>query len=644
MTEDNENSGRLEEERHAVEIQHRDRSIKSPETTPQGSVLFRGSKAHNTFLRRSDLPNDNQSAKFERALNPIKPSSSLPSRPGSVSSETIEESNGSTRIRQAKRPHPKRGPAYGSSNGSGDDADDDERGIEDVAVDLENSDESGLKTEMERDLESDDELQSYQDDIERILGAAILGVKKILVQELSNCALLEATDNSGYSNTQSSSPRSQDSPVSSSSKAPHQPQRRKRARGDDRDPGDGGNESDDDEDDRPKKKNENPSPDRLPHRRLKCPFYQRQPEKDHIKRVHTQPLRCSRCWQEMKSDDAFMEHLQKEIICKKRPEPPDDRIRPQILKNLDFKKAPYAHAKNTEEKWKILYSVLFPNENDIPSPYDQHGMSPRFERVLHEALDEELTKELAPALAPILRRIKDRIPAIIENCRLRLMRMSPELDTVYTPSSSLSTIDSEQASQTHGTEPASRAMSRCSGSSSGGLTSSEECRGKAFGKRPQRSGALPSGSSMEDLQESRHGSSPGSSPDRSMLGVDTANNSQPGGNEDSIDLSTRDSSTLFAVPDSFPGSSIDSTEVRNSPHDKDQRRGLNKPYDNAQAATDATCSQYPPSDLSWSLVTTLDSQSEQNQNEYVHDCDPLPSTCGWRQLLKDIDFSQFIND
>jgi hypothetical protein len=278
--EDMENSRRLKKERHAVEIQLRDRLKKSPETTPEGSVLSRGSKTHHILLQRSDLPNDNQSVKFERALIPIRPSSSLPSHPRSVSSETIdEESDGSNRMPQAKSPRPKRGPTYGSSNGFGDDADGNERGIEDAAVDLENSDEFGLKTETERDSESDEELQSYQDDVERILGATILGVKNILLQELSNCALFEATDNPGYSNTQSSSPRSQGNPVSSSSKAPHQPQRRKRARGDGRDPEDGGNESDDDEDDRPKKKNEKRSPDRLPHRRLKCPFYQRQPEK-----------------------------------------------------------------------------------------------------------------------------------------------------------------------------------------------------------------------------------------------------------------------------------------------------------------------------------------------------------------------------
>ena len=358
-----------------------------------------------------------------------------------------------------------------------------------------------------------------------------------------------------------------------------------------------------------------------------------------------------------------MEHLQREIICKKRPEPLDDRIRPQVLKNLDFKKAPYAHAKNTEEKWKILYSVLFPNENNIPSPCklatmflfernsslmrttdDQHGMSPRFERVLYEALEEEITKELAPALTPILRRIKDRIPAIIANCRLRLMRMPLEIETVYTPSGSLFTIDSEEVSQKHGTDPASRATSRCSGSSFGGLTSSEECQSKAFGKRPQCSGASPSGSSMEDLQGSRHGSSPRSSPNRSMLSVDTANNLRLGGNEDYVGLPTRNSSTQFAVPGSFPGSNIDSTEVRNLLHGKDQRRGMNKPYDNAQAATDVTCSRYPPSDVSWDLVTTLDSQGEQNQNGNAHDCGPLLSSSGWNYLPEDFDFSQFFND
>lgn len=146
--------------------------------------------------------------------------------------------------------------------------------------------------------------------------------------------------------------------------------------------------------------------------------------KDHIKRVHTQPLRCGRCWADMPSDDAFLKHQQMEIPCIKKPELPDERITLQALRRLDFKKSPYAKAKDTEEKWKLMYACLFPDETEIPSPYDQHGFTPRLERVLYEVLEEELTRELMPALEPILKRIKDRIPVILQSCRERLLQES----------------------------------------------------------------------------------------------------------------------------------------------------------------------------------------------------------------------------
>jgi hypothetical protein len=87
--------------------------------------------------------------------------------------------------------------------------------------------------------------------------------------------------------------------------------------------------------------------------------------KDHIERVHSQPLCCLRCWEEMEFDHAYITHIQAETFCKKQQEPVDDRLPYQMLKRLDFKKALYAKAKDTEQKWKILYSVLFPTDSEI---------------------------------------------------------------------------------------------------------------------------------------------------------------------------------------------------------------------------------------------------------------------------------------
>jgi hypothetical protein len=245
---------------------------------------------------------------------------------------------------------------------------------------------------IETDKESDEASEECEVSVKSALDTAMNVVKGLLLRELLDYALPEATDvleGSGSSNSGShagSASSSASSSLSSRTSNSQTPQRRKRTRGNGRNLGDGDGGDDSDDDDRPKKKNEKGSPDRLPCRRLKCPFYQRQPEKykkaacrgegfadmaklkDHIKRVHTQPLRCSRCWLEMKSDDAFSEHQQQEKSCEKKAEPQDDRIRPQLLKRLDFKKAPYATARNVEEKWNILFTVLFPNDTSIPSP------------------------------------------------------------------------------------------------------------------------------------------------------------------------------------------------------------------------------------------------------------------------------------
>jgi hypothetical protein len=241
-------------------------------------------------------------------------------------------------------------------------------------------------------VSSDDESEEASEEcevhLEGALSSAMNVVKNLLLRELLEYTLPDATDavdGPGASTSGGTGSSASSSLASSSSRNSQTPQRSKRSRGDGRDPGDGDGDNSDDED-RPKKKGGRGLGDRFPQRRLKCPFYQRQPEKytkaacrgtgfadmaklkDHIKRVHTQPLRCPRCWLEMDSDDAYQEHLQQEVFCQKGPEPQEDRIRPQLLKRLDFKKAPYSNAKNVKEKWKMLFSVLFPSDSTIPSP------------------------------------------------------------------------------------------------------------------------------------------------------------------------------------------------------------------------------------------------------------------------------------
>ncbi|KAH7074143.1 hypothetical protein FB567DRAFT_583720 [Paraphoma chrysanthemicola] len=277
------------------------------------------------------------------------------------------------------------------------------------------------------------------------LDTAMSVVKGLLLRELLDCALPDAINSLGSPSSTSSRPKSNSarSSISSSDSSqnsdPQQTRSGKRTRESQGDPGDTDGDDSDKDKDRPKKKLGKDPPERPIHGRLKCPFFQRQPEryskaacrgrgfadmaklKDHIKRVHTQPLRCSRCWLEMRSEDTYSQHLQQEEACVKNAEPQDDRIRPQLLKRLDFKKSPYTKARNAEEKWSMMFSAIFPDDAVVPSPFEQHGMSPRLEQALSKALEEELSRELAPIIEPIMARIKGLIPAIINNCRLELM-------------------------------------------------------------------------------------------------------------------------------------------------------------------------------------------------------------------------------
>lgn len=224
-------------------------------------------------------------------------------------------------------------------------------------------------------------------DVQKALDSAMNVVKGLMLQKLVGHALSEAMDATGSSVTSSRGSGGANAvfPSPSSQKTTRN-NGGKRARGGGRDPDDdGGDDSDEDDNNRPKKKD---SAHRAPQRRLKCPFYQRQPEKytkaacrgegftemgklkDHLKRVHMHPLRCCRCHLEMMSEEELRAHMLMDIVCEKRLAPVDDRIAPETLSKLDFKRAPFVNARSTGEKWKILYKRLFPTdlEADIPSP------------------------------------------------------------------------------------------------------------------------------------------------------------------------------------------------------------------------------------------------------------------------------------
>ncbi|KAH7136032.1 hypothetical protein B0J11DRAFT_565277 [Dendryphion nanum] len=167
-------------------------------------------------------------------------------------------------------------------------------------------------------------------------------------------------------------------------------------------------ESDEDEEEHPRNKKRKPAMHQI--RRLKCPFYQREPE----------AFSGAACRGEGFADMA-------KLSCEIKVEPFDEKISHVFFtERLNFKKPPFSKASTTEEKWKLLYSILFPDDSNVPSPYDQHGISPRFEEILCKELEEEMSRQISaqlePALRPILACIKERIHIIVQKCKEHLQK------------------------------------------------------------------------------------------------------------------------------------------------------------------------------------------------------------------------------
>ncbi|OCK79259.1 hypothetical protein K432DRAFT_394050 [Lepidopterella palustris CBS 459.81] len=273
-----------------------------------------------------------------------------------------------------------------------------------------------------------------------------------------NC---DGHETAGSSDTSAStSSRHGSGKTTSSASSSRQPASRKRERSMNEEPGDEEDDSEDENDRQRKKRGKTArSNDQRP-RRLKCPYYQRRPEdyykgscrgagfvdmgklKDHLKRVHTRPIKCSRCWEEMVSSEVYDEHLQRDPICQRKIEPQDDRVCARKLQDLNFNRTPFTQVNIVEEKWKILFRILFPQDEDVPSPYEQYGMSARFEKMLAQKIEDELMKELAPVIGPAISVFQGRMPAIIQQCKRQILDapQGPQY-AMYTPLES-STTDS----------------------------------------------------------------------------------------------------------------------------------------------------------------------------------------------------------
>ncbi|PVI04218.1 hypothetical protein DM02DRAFT_193118 [Periconia macrospinosa] len=287
---------------------------------------------------------------------------------------------------------------------------------------------------------------------EEILDNVVAKMKQELLDELLEVALAECENLPELMDGDASCPKTSSSndpnigtSVASSDNTNTNRTSQKRQRSSSNENGDGGSPSEDENGEDRKKRKRGRSSASNERRRLKCPYYQRAPEKytraacrgqgfadlaklkDHLKRVHSQPIRCTRCQEEMASENAYAEHLRKDDFCPKRPEREDDRISAQQFSRLEFKKPPFSLHSSVEVKWRLMYKILFPDDIDIPTPYDDRGISSRIEQ-LADVLEEELVKELGKILDPAISRLRGRIPSIIKRCKSRVLGITDDDD------------------------------------------------------------------------------------------------------------------------------------------------------------------------------------------------------------------------
>jgi hypothetical protein len=92
------------------------------------------------------------------------------------------------------------------------------------------------------------------------------------------------------------------------------------------------------------------------------------------------PVHCQRCWQEFESQQQLDSHIKVAAvdICELTAGHPPEGISSETEKLLRRRKKSYA-GQSEEERWKDIYRLLFPNDEDVPSPCKLFGRY-RFEK------------------------------------------------------------------------------------------------------------------------------------------------------------------------------------------------------------------------------------------------------------------------
>lgn len=170
----------------------------------------------------------------------------------------------------------------------------------------------------------------------------------------------------------------------------------------------------DDEDDGDNQDDRNSTGSSTGKRRLACPFFKRKPTntrpscvypgfssiarlKEHLYRQHMlPPYKCPRCSTYFMTDLELYDHSRAPDPCQINGANTLEGITPDQEKALKSKKRTNKSGtlNNEEEKWRDIYTILFPLEN-IPSPYcDTISAPPQYEDFLRREVPSLLRQRL----------------------------------------------------------------------------------------------------------------------------------------------------------------------------------------------------------------------------------------------------------
>ncbi|KAI1407775.1 hypothetical protein F5Y13DRAFT_205706 [Hypoxylon sp. FL1857] len=165
--------------------------------------------------------------------------------------------------------------------------------------------------------------------------------------------------------------------------------------------------------------------------------------KEHLYRAHRLPLCCSRCDMTFNSDVSLEKHVRQNTPCELREKQPREGINSATEKLLRSRSKEF-NSKTEEDKWRHVYTMIFPADNsrDLPSPYHENhaetnyskdppnptSTASRFDEFLqgrlfqriYEVLENRIDQALDPAERDIADTLKGQLQGIFHDVRADL--------------------------------------------------------------------------------------------------------------------------------------------------------------------------------------------------------------------------------